>query len=73
MVPLGSRTAAERAAYRIEALDAGPGGGAAGDSFAFSVFFDPEEAPVNHAIFGPESTLTGETIEGQITVVDPQA
>lgn len=69
-VILGSRRAAEHASYRIEAVDAGPGGGEAGDSFAFTVFFDPEEAPINHAIFGPEFTFTGEMIEGEITIVD---
>src|SRR5712691_10138177 len=40
---LGSRTTAEHATYEIEAVDAGIGGGKAGDSFAFTVFFDPKE------------------------------
>ncbi len=68
---LGSRTAAEHATYEIEAVDGGVGGGKAGDSFAFTVFFDPKEAPVNHAIFGPKFTFTGEMVEGEITIVDP--
>ncbi|HBY98794.1 MAG: hypothetical protein M5U01_06695 [Ardenticatenaceae bacterium] len=70
-VTIGSRTAAEHATYKIEAVDGGAGGGAAGDSFAFTVFFDPKEAPVNYAIFGPEFTFTGELVEGEVTIVDP--
>ena len=68
---LGDRGASEHATYRIEAVDGGIGGGAAGDSFAFTVFFDPEEAPLNHTIFGPEFTFTGEMVSGEITIVDP--
>ena len=68
---IGSRTAAEHATYLIEAVDAGVGGGDAGDSFAFTVFFDPEEAPVNYAIFGPEFTFTGEMVDGEVTIVEP--
>ena len=68
---IGSRTAAEHATYLIEAVDRGVGGGEAGDSFAFTVFFDPEEAPVNYAIFGPEFTFTGEMIDGEITIIEP--
>ena len=68
---LGSRTAAEHATYEIEAVDGGIGGGTAGDSFAFTVFFDPREAPLNHAIFGPKFTFTGEMVEGEVTIVDP--
>jgi hypothetical protein len=71
-VTLGSRTAAEHATYRIEAVDGGIGGGQAGDSFAFTVFFDPDEAPVNYAIFGPEFTFTGQMVAGEISIVDPQ-
>lgn len=70
---IGSRTATEHATYEIEAVDAGVGGGSAGDSFAFTVFFDPSEAAVNHAIFGPKSVFTGKMIEGEITIVDPNA
>jgi hypothetical protein len=70
-VTLGSRTSAEHATYRIEAVDGGIGGGEAGDTFAFTVFFDPDEAPVNHAIFGPEFTFTGEMVAGEVTILDP--
>lgn len=68
---IGSRTAAEHATYLVEAVDGGIGGGEAGDSFAFTVFFDPEEAPVNYAIFGPQFTFTGEMVDGEITIVEP--
>lgn len=68
---IGSRTAAEHATYLIEATDGGPGGGEAGDTFAFTVFFDPDEAPVNYAIFGPEFTFTGEMIDGEISIDVP--
>ncbi len=47
-VTLGSRTAVEHATYFIEAVDGGVGGGKAGDAFAFTVFFDPKDAPVNY-------------------------
>ena len=70
-VTIGSRTAAEHATYKIEAMDGGIGGGDAGDAFAFTVFFDSEEAPVNFAIFGPEFTFTGRMVDGEITIVDP--
>jgi hypothetical protein len=68
---IGSRTAAEHATYLVEAVDGGIGGGEAGDSFAFTVFFDPQEAPVNYAIFGPQFTFTGEMVDGEITIVEP--
>jgi hypothetical protein len=70
-VTIGPRTVAEHATYLIEAVDGGIGGGEAGDTFAFTVFFDPDEAPVNHAIFGPEFVFTGRMVEDEITVVDP--
>lgn len=69
---IGSRTAAEHAKYLIEAIDRGIGGGKAGDSFAFTAFFDPEKAPVNHSIFGPKFTFTGKMVEGEITITDPR-
>jgi hypothetical protein len=72
-VTIGSRTEGEHATYRIEAVDGGVGGGPAGDSFAFTVFFDPDEAPLNHDIFGPEFTFTGAMTLGEITIVDPEA
>ena len=68
---IGSRTAAEQAAFRITAVDSGFGGGKVGDTFAFTVFFDKYEAPVNYAIFGPEFTFTGKMVEGEITIRDP--
>jgi hypothetical protein len=70
-VVIGSRTAAEHATYLIEATDGGFGGGEVGDTFAFTVFFDPDEAPVNYAIFGPEFTFTGEMVEGEISITEP--
>ena len=54
-------------------MDGGIGGGGAGESLAFTVFFEPDEAPLNHAIFGPEFTFTGEMVSGEITIVDPNA
>lgn len=71
-ITIGSRTAAEHATFRIEATDGGTGGGEAGDTFSFTVFFDPEMAPVNYAIFGPEYTFTGRMIEGEVTIIDPR-
>ncbi len=70
-VTLGSRTAREPTAFEIEAVDGGSGGGAGGDSFAFTVFFDPAEARVNNAIFGPKATFTGEMVAGEITIASP--
>jgi hypothetical protein len=65
---VGSRTATEPAFYDIDATDGGHGGGAAGDGFAFTVYFDPQQAPVNHGIFGPKFTFTGELIAGEVTI-----
>ena len=70
-VAVGSREAAEHALFRIEATDGGIGVGAPPDRFAFTVFFDPAEAPVNHGIFGPEFTFTGEMVAGKITIGPP--
>jgi hypothetical protein len=70
-VEVGSREAQEHAKFLIEATDGGPGGSAPPDSFAFTVYFDSDEAPVNHGIFGPEFTFTGEMIAGKITVGKP--
>ncbi len=71
-VTIGSRTAAEHATYFIEAVDSGVGGDKAGDTFAFTAFFDPEKAPVNYSIFGPKFTFTGQMVEGKITIIDPR-
>ena len=65
---LGSREVAEYAEYKIQASDGGVGGGAAGDTFEFTVYFDPDVAPINYAIFGPEFTFTGDMIDGEITI-----
>ena len=70
-VEVGSREAAEHARFRIEATDGGFGPKAPPDRFAFTVFFDSDEAPVNYAIFGPEVTFTGEMIAGKITIGPP--
>ncbi len=66
----GSRVAGEPAGYRVTAVDGGMGGGGAGDSFEFTTFFDPETAPFNHAVFGPEFTFTGTMTSGEITIKD---
>ena len=70
-VSVGSREAAEHARFRIEATDGGFGPTAPPDRFAFIVYFDSDEAPVNYAIFGPEVTFTGEMIAGKITIGPP--
>ena len=70
-ITIGSRSAAEHATYMIEAFDAGIGGGEVGDTFAFTVFFDQQDAPVNYAIFGPEFTFTGQMVEGEVSITDP--
>ena len=69
---VGSREAEEPAFFEIEATDGGHGGGAARDAFVFTVFFDPEQAPLNHAIFGPNPAFTGEMIAGEITIEAPR-
>ena len=68
---VGSRTATEPAFYEIEATDGGHGGGAARDSFSFTVYFDEKQAPLNYGIFGPKPTFTGEMIAGEITIQAP--
>jgi hypothetical protein len=68
---VGSREAEEPAFFEIEATDGGHGGGAARDTFVFTVFFDPEQAPLNHGIFGPNPAFTGEMIAGEITIEAP--
>lgn len=70
-VAVGSREASEPATFEIEAVDGGRGGGKAGDSFAFTVFFDPRLAPVNHGVFGPQFTFTGDMVAGDITIAPP--
>jgi hypothetical protein len=68
---VGSRTAQEPAFFDIEATDGGHGGGTARDAFVFSVTFDPKQAPLNYAIFGPNPSFTGEMIAGEITIGPP--
>ena len=68
---VGSRTAEEPAFFEIEATEDGHGGGSVRDNCAFIVSFDPERAPLNHAIFGPNPTFTGEMIAGEITIDAP--
>ena len=70
-VAVGSREDSEPATFEIEAVDGGRGGGAAGDRFAFTVFFDPRTAPVNHGVFGPTFTFTGDMVAGEITIAPP--
>src|SRR5215211_3454819 len=70
---VGSREAREHARFQIKATDGGFGSDAPPDRFAFTVYFDPKEAPVNHGIFGPEFTFTGEMIAGKITIGPPYA
>jgi len=65
---VGSREAIEPAFFDIEAVDGGHGGGASGDSFTFKVYFSPDQAPLNHDIFGPEPTFTGDMVAGEITI-----
>jgi hypothetical protein len=65
---VGSRTAQEPAFFEIQAVDGGHGGGEAGDKFAFTVYFDQKQAPVNYGIFGPKFTFTGEMIAGEVTI-----
>jgi hypothetical protein len=72
-VAVGSREAAEPATFEIECVDGGRGGGPAGDRFAFTVLFDPRLAPVNHAVFGPRFTFTGDMVAGEITIAPPVA
>ena len=68
---VGSREARSTPASRSRRPMAGIGSDAPPDRFAFTVYFDPKEAPVNHGIFGPEFTFTGEMIAGKITIGPP--
>ncbi len=70
-IEVGSREASEHARFRIEATDGGFGPSAPADRFVFTVFFDPVEAPINHAIFGPEASFTGEMVAGQVSIGAP--
>jgi hypothetical protein len=35
------------------------------------VYFDPSQAPVNYAIFGPKATFTGQMVAGEVTIDTP--
>lgn len=37
------------------------------------MFFDLNDAPVNHAIFGPQATFTGDMVAGKVTIGVPIA
>ncbi len=62
---IGGRNVKESAPYLITAQH----DPSLGDSFAFKVFFQPDQAPVNHAIFGPNSNFTGQIKTGGVTIV----
>ncbi len=61
---VGGRDIVEPAPFEIVAVHDEK----AGDSFAFTVFFDPNMAPVNYAIFGPKATFTGKILNGGVTI-----
>ncbi len=61
---VGSRDVIEPAPFEITAVHDEK----AGDNFAFTVFFDPERAPMNYAIFGPKFTFTGKMLSGGVTI-----
>jgi hypothetical protein len=70
-ITVGFREAGEPAFFEIEAVDGGHGSGATGDSFAFTVFFDPDQAPIHYAIFGPNATFTGDMVASEVTIAAP--
>ena len=61
---VGGREIVEPAPFEIEAAYDEK----AGDNFAFTVFFDPDKAPVNYAIFGPKATFTGKIQSSGLTI-----
>lgn len=61
---VGGRDVIEPAPYEVVAVHDEN----AGDSFAFTAFFKPGEAPINYAIFGPKATFTGEMQTGAVTI-----
>ncbi len=62
---VGGRDIVEPAPFEIVAVHDEK----AGDSFAFTAFFDPNSAPVNYAIFGPKATFTGKILNGGVTIM----
>jgi len=60
---IGSRTSAEPASFNVVAI-ADP----QNPSFAYTALFDPNQAPLNHSIFGPSATFTGKLTSGTVVV-----
>lgn len=63
-IKVGGREIVEPAPFEILAVHDEK----AGDSFAFTVFFDANSAPVNYAMFGPKATFTGNIQAGGVTI-----
>ena len=61
---VGSRDVIEPGRFEIIAVHDDE----AGDSFAFTVSFQSDQAPLNHAIFGPRFTFTGKMQSGGVTI-----
>ena len=70
-VSLGSREATEPAFFEIEAVDGGHGSGRRRRHLRVHRVLRPEQAPLNHGIFGPKPTFTGEMVAGEVTVAAP--
>jgi hypothetical protein len=56
----GGREAVEPAGFRAVAID--------GADFYITTFFEPDSAPLNNAIFGPEFTFRGRMVDGMAVV-----
>jgi hypothetical protein len=63
-VKVGGRDVIEPAPFEIIAVHDEK----AGDSFAFTAFFQPHTAPMNYAIFSPKATFTGKMQTGGLTI-----
>ena len=61
---VGGRDVIEPAPFEIVAVHDDK----VGDSFAFTVSFQPDQAPLNYAIFGPKFTFTGKMQTGGVTI-----
>ena len=61
---IGGRDVVEPAPFQITAVH----NEKAGDSFAFTVFFQKDVAPINYAIFGSNPTFTGDMSYGAVTI-----
>jgi hypothetical protein len=66
---IGSRIVSEPAGFRAVAVGGGQAGGGAEGSFAITTFFDKASAPLNHSVFGPEPTFTGQMVAGKVTII----